>query len=407
MPYLNNRLNILLVLPFFYPHRGGAQKYAEELYAKLLKKYRGLRVDVLCYNSDDAPYYEEYRGMRIYRVPCYTFLPGRFLLPKPFALFRVLKLLANNNYDYVNTHSRFFDPTWWLWIYAKYLGAKSIFTGHVASHPIHENKVVQIISYIVDSTLARFSLKFYDFHTFTNIEALRFFRDKLGVHRPKYLIYGGVDTDFFYPASKHDRVIPKINRAVADESILVTFVGRITWTKGITYLLDSINQLYKRYPKSKLRFVIAGPGDLEDYCKNFVKNKNLEKRLILTGNLSYTQVRDLLSISDVFINPSHHSEGFPNTILEAGASGCFIIATDNAGTKEVVVNNKTGFLVPQKTPEAYIKSLIWAEKHPAQRKIISNNMRKLIVAKHSWSTISKIFYNLLHSGRIDKKLIYR
>ena len=64
----SDKMRILLVLPFFYPHRGGSQKYAEELFAFIVKNHSNTQVDVLCYNTDKASAFEEYREFRIYRT---------------------------------------------------------------------------------------------------------------------------------------------------------------------------------------------------------------------------------------------------------------------------------------------------------------------------------------------------
>ena len=388
-------MRILLILPFFYPHRGGSQKYAEELFAAMMKNHTNLKVDVLCYNTDKTKIYEEYRGFTIYRIPCVNIIPARFALANPIALITKLKQLSSNRYDYINTHIRFFDPTWWVWAYAKLSGAKSIFTGHVATHPVHQNKVVEWISKLTDLTIARFSLGFYDYVTFTNKAAENFFRTNLGFKKPSYLIYGGVDTSFFSPSSKVNRVLPKVNIPVADEQVLVTFVGRLIWTKGVTYLYEAIRNIVNMGKFTKAVFVLAGPGELEEQLKNRIQKEALASKVILTGNLSYDQVKSLLGMSDVFVNPSHHNEGFPNTVLEAGSAGCFVIASDNAGTREVIRNGETGTLIPQKHVNSIQESIEWALLHPAERQKIAGNFREELVEKFDWDNISEQLYKVL------------
>jgi glycosyltransferase involved in cell wall biosynthesis len=391
---------ILLVLPFFYPHRGGSQKYAEEIYAAMMKNHSNVKVDVLCYNTDRVERYEEYRGFRIYRIPCFNIIPTRFALPNPFYLKLMLLKLARNKYDFVNTHIRFFDPTWWLWLYAKFIGAKSIFTGHVAQHPIHQSSLVAFVAKLVDLTLAKVSLKFYDYLTFTNQTAEQFFKDRLGVKKTTHIIYGGVDTQYFSPTpDKTGRIIPKINRSVADDQVLVTFVGRLIWTKGVTYLYEAVKNILKTETGNKTVFILAGPGELETSIRESIKKDGYEDRVLVTGNLSYEQVRDLLSISDVFVNPSHHNEGFPNTILEAGSSGAYVIATDNAGTWEVIKDGVTGRLIPQKDVKSLEESIVRAIQNPDERKTIAGNLRKELIKKFDWNIISEQLYHQILAQR--------
>lgn len=396
----NTKVQILLILPFFYPHRGGSQKYAEEILARLVRNHTNVKVDVLCYNTDHVTNFEEYRGFRVYRVPCWNVIPARFAIPNPISLIAMLIKLSKNKYNFVNTHIRFFDPTWWVWAYADYIGAKSFFTGHVAIHPIHQNKIVEIVSKTVDLTLAKLSLKFYDLVTFTNKTAQKFFVDKLGVTQETHIVYGGVDTTYFSPVEKRtERKIPNTQIVVSKDKLLVTFVGRMIWTKGVTYLYDSIKPLLTTHG-DKAVYVLAGPGELELELKERIKRDGLESKIIMTGNLSYEQVRDLLVVSDIFVNPSHHNEGFPNTILEAGASGCFVIATDNAGTWEVIRDKETGLLIPQRNIKALTEALKWSFDNEAKRNEISKRFTKELVSHFDWNIISEQLYHIL-LGNMD------
>ena len=392
----NKEIRILLVLPFFYPHRGGSQKYAEELYAIVMERHPNIKVDVLCYNTDRVSKYEEYRGYRIYRIGCWNILPTRFALPYFWEIIPMLFKLSKNKYDFVNTHIRFFDPTWWLWIYAKLIGAKSIFTGHVATHPVHQSKIVEKIAKFADLTFAKFSLKFYDYITFTNKTAQKFFSEKLGVKKDSYLIYGGINTDFFHPGEKTDRILPKLDLAISDEKVVITYVGRFIWTKGIMYILEAAKSILgKENYREKIKFVLAGPGELEQEIRKEIDENHLGDNITLTGDLNYSQVRNLLSITDIFVNPSHHNEGFPNTVLEAGSSGCYVIATDNAGTWEVVRNGETGQLVPQRNAEELEKAIIWAIENKTETEKIAINFRNFLVKEFDWRIISEKLYVIL------------
>ena len=389
-------IKILLVLPFLYPHRGGSQKYAEEIFVRIMKNHSNVKVDVLCYNTDKVKTFEEYRGFRIYRVPCWNVIPARFALADPFALICKLKQLSANKYDFVNTHIRFFDPTWWIWLYAKIIHAKSIFTGHVATHPVHQNKIVEFIAKVVDLTIAKVSLKFYDYILFTNKTAQKFFQDKLGVKKKSTVVYGGVDTTFFIPTiNPEERIIPNTNILVDQNITLITYVGRMIWTKGVTYFLDAALNILKSLNNTNVIFVLAGPGELENQLRKQIEEAGLSKKIIMTGDLSYDQVRKLMTISDIFVSPSHHNEGFPNTVLEAGSSGCYVIATDNAGTWEVIENGKTGALIPQKDLESLTKAILWAVENPDKRKEIAINLRQKLVEEFDWNKISEQLYQLL------------
>lgn len=368
----------------------------------LRKAHPEINIDILCYNTDKVALYEEYRGLKIHRIPCINILAGKFVLPNPVALVKKLYQLSQNKYDFVNTHIRFFDTCWWTWAYAKIIHAKSIFTGHCASHPNHENPFVRLIAKLVDLTFAKFSLRFYDIVTVTNKSAAKFFEDTLK-RKPDEIIYGGADTNFFQPRQNlPKRSVPKTNLIFSSDDILITYVGRLIWAKGLTYLYEAAKEILKD-ANQNIYFIFAGPGELVNSLRKTAAQDGLDERILLPGVLNYEQVRDLFSASDIFVCPSLYIEGFPQTVLEAGASGCLVIATDTGGTKEVVEDKKTGLLIPPKDKNALKDAVTWAIENPKQAKRISQNMRKLLVEKFDWGIQSEKFYQALSVNAPSRK----
>jgi len=374
-------INILVISPFFYPHIGGSQRYIEELYVHLMKTHKNIHVTVLTYNTDNAPSREWYRKLTILRIPCFTILPGQFALPYPFALISLLITLSAKRFDYVHTHIRFFDATWWTWIYAKMIGARSIFTEHVATHPVHPNIWVTRIATGIDHTLARWAITNYDLITTTNTPAKLFLEQTLGIKKPIHVSYGGVDTKFFSPKKEQK------------QTIIISYIGRLIWSKGLTYLLSAIKKLDTTLSK-RIVFTIAGSGDLEEKLRKEIDKNHLAKRIRCTGPLESRQVRDLLRKTDICIHPSHHNEGFPNSVLEAAAMGTFVIASDNAGTTEIITDKKTGIIIPQKNTKAITDAITWALDHESERKQMGNECRKEMQKKFDWQVISESFYTL-------------
>ena len=95
---------------------------------------------------------------------------------------------------------------------------------------------------------------------------------------------------------------------------LVTFVGRLTRQKGPDYLVDLLRALLAQ--DENLRFAIAGDGDALPAMMHAVARARLGDRVHFTGFLPGEEVRDLLSMSDVFVMPSV-SEPFGLVAVEA------------------------------------------------------------------------------------------
>jgi glycosyltransferase involved in cell wall biosynthesis len=352
-----------------------------------------VRVDVVCYNTDNAKPVEEYNGFTIYRVPCWQPLRGQFAIPNYFALATTLqKLFAKNRYSFVNSHTRFFESSWWVPFVAKYYYTRSVLTDHCATHPTHARKVISYIAQAIDKTLVPFFMKKYDFVTVTNKATLSFV-ESLGVQNA-HLIYGGVDIKEFNQSKKAlSRRIPGIKKTFSSQDIIITFVGRMIESKGPHLLLEAVQDIIKK--NDHVFIVFAGDGPLFASL-----SQHANDRIFFTGSLEKKQVAHLLKQTDILVHPSLHHEGFPNVILEAGASHCAVIATDKGGTREIIHQNKTGLIINPTVTEIQ-KALKILIKDSDKRQRLAKDLRSWIVANYSWNTIAKDFQELI-SATITK-----
>ncbi len=110
--------------------------------------------------------------------------------------------------------------------------------------------------------------------------------------------------------------------------------------KGHQFLIKAAADMKMRYPNFQILFV--GDGELRDPLQNLTDEFGLTDRIHFLGTRS--DVPAILAASDVFILPSLW-EGLPMALIEAMASGLPVVATDVSGTKQVVIDGKTGILV--------------------------------------------------------------
>lgn len=390
-------MRILLVTPYFYPHKGGSQQYAEELYATLMKSDPTIKVDVLCYNTDNSKAIEEYRGFTIYRIPCTQVLKGQFAIPNYFALRKTInKLFSLNRYDFVNSHTRFFESSWWTPFVAKHFHTKSILTDHCATHPNHKLKLVTGISFIVDRYITPFFLNKYDYITVTNKATQNFLASF--IKKQTEIIYGGVDTKLFSPNKKlGQRRVLNIDKQFSQRDIIVSFVGRMIYSKGPDMLLSVAKKITKKYPN--VYFIFGGDGNLYNSL-----SKESDSHIFFTGKLDKDQIAKLLSKTDILVHPSIHHEGFPNVVLEAGASGCAVIATNMGGTYEIITP-KTGILVKpsKKLISSKLEALI---KDRKMRQKLGKNIREWVSQNYDWKKVMKEYKTFLREKQQTKSLLF-
>ena len=135
-------------------------------------------------------------------------------------------------------------------------------------------------------------------------------------------ISNGVDTqESFNPinieSDKIDELYKEFNLERNDK--IITFVGRLVQEKGVMDLLEAFNGA------------------------NF--NDEAKVKLLIVGDIEQSDINSILYITDVFCLPSYR-EGMPRSIIEAMAMECAVVATDIRGSREEVIDGKTGFLVP-------------------------------------------------------------
>ncbi|MBN2010360.1 glycosyltransferase [candidate division KSB1 bacterium] len=151
------------------------------------------------------------------------------------------------------------------------------------------------------------------------------------------VIYYGVDLRKF--TSEKNTAIKKELR-LSDDKKIIGVVGRLDPVKGHTYLLDALAHVIKKLPNLHCLIIGDGPSrsDLEQQAL----------RLGIAPHISFlgfrNDVKDLLSAFNLFVLPSK-SEGLPNAILEAMASGVAVVATSVGGIPEVIKDGETGLLV--------------------------------------------------------------
>lgn len=139
-------------------------------------------------------------------------------------------------------------------------------------------------------------------------------------------------------------------------------IGRLIEKKGFGYLVRAMDRVARMGVKAML--TIVGSGREMHALKEQVSEFRLEDRVRFTGGLSHEHIAALLAESDMLVMPSiipagtEQSDGLPTVITEAMTMGVPVVATDVASISDVVIDGRTGRLVPQKDEEALARAMV-------------------------------------------------
>jgi glycosyltransferase involved in cell wall biosynthesis len=119
---------------------------------------------------------------------------------------------------------------------------------------------------------------------------------------------------------------------------------------------------------------VYGFGPLMDELKSKTAEKQLDKRLIFHGNVG--EIPERLKKADLYVHPAWY-EPFGLVILEAMASGLPVVSLDGQGNRELIENNKNGFIIPKEMPpEEFANKIIYFIENNSERERMGKYARE-------------------------------
>jgi len=142
--------------------------------------------------------------------------------------------------------------------------------------------------------------------------------------------------------------------------------------------------------RKDITFLLVGDGP------KLEENKNLaaSERIIFSGERN--DVESLIDICDIGVL-STYTEGISNSILEFMALGKPVVATDGGGTKEIVLDGETGYLVKKESPDMLKEKILYLLDNNELRNQMGNNAKKNIETKFNIDKMIIDYYNLFRT----------
>jgi glycosyltransferase involved in cell wall biosynthesis len=183
------------------------------------------------------------------------------------------------------------------------------------------------------------------------------------LHKEKKLrvIFRGINVDYYNSKNisilKREKLKQEWNLSSNQFTILLP--GRLTYWKGQEKFIESLNILIADYNVANFQAIILG----SDQGRKVYKKKliNLVERYNLNNKVKFIQhCKEMplaYSLADVVVSASIEPEAFGRVSVEAQSMGKPIVATDIGGSKETIINKKSGFLYKHDDPRELAKML--------------------------------------------------
>lgn len=374
-------MRILDFIPYYRPHIGGMEKFAEELHRELI----ALGDEIIVFTPDLPPSkrFEETTGLTIIRYPAFELIPN-YPLPKFWSReYRELRRdLEKARYDIVMSTARFFFQAIMAHLFAKKHGLKRIHIEHGSGHISH-TWLVSLFAYLYDMTLGKIALRGADQVVTPSVSAARFVRTLTGSTPP--VIYRGLPFSLDADLPRNE----KIRRQYAGKYI-VTYLGRLIYGKGVSVLLQAVKEL----ERDDFILLIVGDGPEMASLKNQAERQGLLSQVRFLGSKPFNESMGILKASDIFVNPSF-MEGLPTSVLEAAACKTAIVATDVGGTKEIVTDGDSALIIPHNNVAALTRALEKALDDQSLRERLRTNAYGEIQQRFDWKKNALAYQKIL------------
>ncbi len=375
----------ILMLTWEYPPRivGGIARVVNDLSKRLIKD--GHDVYVVTYREGSAPYYENDKGVHVYRVDNYMINPNNFIdwiMQLNFNMVaKVNELIAKGEkFDVIHAHD-------WLVAYAAKTLKNSydlplVSTIHATEAGRNGGIHDEVQRYINDT---EWMLTYESSEVIVNSKFMKNDLQRLfGLPYEKINVvanginstaYSGVEKDYDFR-----------RQYAADNEKIILFMGRLVYEKGVQHLISAMPKILENYHDAKL--VIAGKGGMLDELKAQVEAMGLGQKVYFTGYLNAKQVSKMYKCADISVFPSTY-EPFGIVALEAMLAGVPTVVSDVGGLNEIVEHGVDGMKSYAGNPNSLADSILALLFNPQLCDSIAKKARAKVKNEYSWTKIAQ------------------
>ncbi len=174
-----------------------------------------------------------------------------------------------------------------------------------------------------------------------------------------------------------------------DSQKIILFVGRLVERKGVKYLIEAFAQI-----NNKVNAVlnIVGTGPEKTSLEKLVQEKNLSSQVKFLGQVSPLELNDCYQNCDLFVLPAiidrkGDTEGLGVVLIEALTYKKPVIATNVGGIVDIIKDNQTGILVPEKDSNALAQAILKVLQDESLARQLAEQGYNYVNRKYNWNNI--------------------
>ncbi len=192
----------------------------------------------------------------------------------------------------------------------------------------------------------------------------------------------GIDLEKF---SHRKEVLEKVTQisqiAKGSQMFTFLFVGRIVGDKGINEMVNAFKRLNEAYKDTQLILVGWFEQQLDPVSEETRETIEQHPCIHAVGTKEGDELLAYYATADCFVFPSYR-EGFPNTVIEAGAMGLPCIVTDINGSREIIREGENGLIIPPRDEEALYSAMLRMMTDTKERQRMAGNARRMIAERY-------------------------
>ena len=375
----------ILMLTWEYPPRivGGIARVVHDLSKRLIKD--GHDVTVVTYRDGDTPYYENDKGVEVYRVDNYMIRPNNFIdwiMQLNFNMVaKASEIIAKEGkFDVIHAHD---------WLVAN--------AAKVLKHAYD----IPLVSTIHATESGRNSGIHDDTQRYINDTEWMLTYESTEVIVNSNFMKGHIQGLFGLPFEKINVIPNGINltnfngierdyefrrQYASDNEKIILYMGRLVYEKGIQHLISAMPKILNGYNDAKL--IIAGKGGMTDELKAQAEALGISNKVYFTGYLNAKQVQKMYKCADVAVFPSTY-EPFGIVALEAMLAGVPIVVSDVGGLNEIVEHGVTGMKSYAGNANSIADSILALLYDHQLAANVSKNAKAKVKELYNWNKIAQ------------------